>query len=155
MSTLMKKPEGKVARPYVNPFELMRREFDEVMSNFWPEGEFALTRGANPLMDISETDGMVEVKVDLPGVKPEEIKVEVRGNEVLIHGERKEEKEEKDESRNFHRMERRWGKFSRIATLPCDVAAEKVEAHYHDGVLELKLPKVAPTTTKVVPVKAL
>jgi HSP20 family protein len=155
MSTLMRKPERGGLREFLNPFEMMRREFEETMSNVWPEGEFALTRGAMPMMDVSETDGNVEIKLDLPGVKPEEIKVEVRGNEVMIHGERKEEKEEKDEKRNFHRMERRWGKFARTVMLPCEVAADKVEANYHNGVLELKLPKREPNTSKTVPVKAL
>lgn len=154
MSTLTKKPERGAGREYLNPFEMMRREFENTMSNFWPEGEFALTRGAMPMMDLSETDGNVEIKLDLPGVKPEEIHVEVRGNEVVIHGERNEEKEEKDEKRNFHRTERRWGKFERTVMLPCEVAAEKVEATYHDGVLELKLPKMEVSTTKTVPVKA-
>lgn len=154
MSNLLRKPETPV-RDLRNPFETMRREFDDVMARFWPEGEFAMSRGTLPMMDVSETDAAVEVKLDLPGVKPEEIHVEVRGNEVDISGERKEEKEDKDEGRNFHRMERRWGRFARTATLPSDVAAEGAETTFSNGVLNLKLPKAKPSTTKTVVVKAL
>lgn len=154
MSTLTETPDKGSSRTIFKPLEMLRREFEEAMSNIWPEGEFAFTRGAMPLMDLSETDGCLDIKVDLPGVKPEEIHVEVRGNEVIVYGERKEEKEEKDGTRNFHRTERRWGKFARTVTLPCEVQSDRVEATCRNGVLELKLPKSEPCTTKAISVKA-
>jgi HSP20 family protein len=90
--------------------------------------------------------------MDAPGMKPEEIEIEVAGDTVHIHGEHKEVKEEK--GRKYHRTERRMGSFSRMLELPYDVKEDKVAAEYKDGVLRVTLPKAEAAKTRRVTVKA-
>ena len=92
-----------------------------------------------PVLDIAENDGNIEVKAKIPGLKNEEIKVSVRDNMISISGERKQETETKDKT--FHRIERSYGKFSRVMTLPAEVDADKVKVTYKDGILNIVLPK--------------
>jgi HSP20 family protein len=77
--------------------------------------------------------------------------IEVNGNIVTVRGERKEEKEEK--GKTFHRVERRYGSFSRSMTLPCNVNEDEVAAEYASGVLTVTLPKREDTAPKKVSVK--
>ena len=72
-----------------------------------------------PSVDVSETDGDYQIKAELPDVKKEDVKVTVENGVLTIQGERKQEKEEK--GKNFRRVERRHGTFSRSLTLPCNV----------------------------------
>ncbi len=92
-----------------------------------------------PLLDVAETEDSVEVHVDLPGMKPEDIEVEVVGDVLRIKGHREEKSETKE--KQYHRVERSSGSFSRSFTLPCEVVSESVEADYSDGVLNVSLPK--------------
>ena len=98
-------------------------------------------------VDLSELDSSYLVKAEIPGVRKEDIDVRVDGNTVTISAEVKKEKEEKKEGRVLRR-ERREGYASRSFTLACPVDEGKAEALYIDGVLELKLPKKAATSTK-------
>ena len=68
---------------------------------------------------MAETDTALEAKIDLPGVKPDEIEIQLNGNVLTISGEHKEEKEEK--GKTYHRLERHSGCFSRSIALPCPV----------------------------------
>lgn len=108
--------------------------------------------GAIPSMDLTENDGAIEAKIDLPGVDAKQIEVRVNGNVMSISAQRKEEKEEK--GKTFHRVERRAGSFSRSVTLPCAVAEEKVDARYHDGVLTVILPKAEQDKAHKITVKS-
>lgn len=119
------------------PFWTLRDEMDNLLSTF--SGDGGITAGFNAMLDMSETDDAIEVKMDVPGIQPEEIEVEVIGDSLLITGERKEEKEEK--GKTFHRIERTSGSFSRSVKLPCEVQSEHIEAECADGVLTVKLPK--------------
>jgi HSP20 family protein len=103
-----------------------------------------------PAVDIQETDVDYAVKVDLPEVKKEDIKVEMRDGVLSIEGERKQEKEEK--GKKFHRIERQYGQFVRRFSLP-DVENAKVQAEFKDGVLRVTLPKAAAAVPKPVAVK--
>ena len=85
-----------------------------------------------PALDLSETDTAIEVRMDLPGITAKDIDIQVSGNVLTVSGQRKEEKEEK--GKTFHRVERRYGSFSRSVTLPCAVEESEVAAEYHDGV---------------------
>ena len=105
-----------------------------------------------PEANLAETEKAVEVTVELPGMKPEEVKVEIKGEQLWITGEKKEEKEEK--GKTFHRLERRAGMFRRIFTLPVEVVQEKVEAKFADGVLKITLPKAEKLAPKQIEVKA-
>ena len=92
-----------------------------------------------PALDLVESDGAVEVKMDLPGMNAEDIDIQVNGNLLTISGERKEEKEEKGKS--YHRIERRTGTFSRSVTLPCQIAEKTIDAKYENGTLTVSMPK--------------
>lgn len=122
------------------PFLSFRNEMDNLLNRFSDDfGNGWLTQGYAANLDLSETNNHIEVRMDVPGIQPEEIDVEVSGNLLRITGERKEEHEEK--GKMFHRMERRTGSFSRSVTLPCDVEEDQVEANCENGVLTITLPK--------------
>lgn len=93
----------------------------------------------NPNVDVYETENSYVLKADLPGIKKEDIQLDVNNNTLTIKGDRKfEEKVEKD---NYLRIERRYGSFSRSFTLSDKVDKENIAANYKDGVLEVTLPK--------------
>jgi len=134
------------------PFRTLQEEMDDLISRFsadWNGEPFAGMTA--PSVDLSETDEALQIRMDLPGVKPEEIDVEVTGNTIRISGERKEEQEE--QGKTFHRVERRSGSFARALTLPGAVEEDKVEAEYEDGVLNITLPKTEQARTRKIDVK--
>lgn len=92
-----------------------------------------------PLTDMYETKDDVHVTFEVPGVREKEIGISITGDVLTVKGERKWERDVKDEA--FHRLERMYGKFERSVPLPVAVQADKVTATYHDGVLDVKLPK--------------
>ena len=94
-----------------------------------------------PATDITETDKEFVFKAELPGVKKEDVSVELEGNVLTIRGERKEEKEEK--TATMHRVERFQGSFLRSFTLPENVDAKAISADMKEGVLQVHLQKVA------------
>ena len=125
---------------------------NELLSRFSSEDDGGWLTGERiPSLDLSETDGEIQVKLDVPGIKPDEIDIEVRGDTLHVRGEHKEEKEEK--GKTFHRIERHTGSFSRSVALPCCVNEEKVIAECHDGVLTINLPKTEESKTRKVKVK--
>lgn len=91
-------------------------------------------------MDVVESKTDYRVSLDVPGVKPEEIKIECKDGVLTISGARKHER--KDENENYRYMERSYGSFSRSFRLPKDVDQAKISAHHEDGVLRLTLPKL-------------
>jgi HSP20 family protein len=104
-----------------------------------------------PEANIAETDKAVDVTVELPGMKPEEVNVELREGALWITGEKKEEKEEK--GKTFHRVERRHGSFRRGFALPTEVEEGKVVAKFEGGVLHITLPKAEKVAPKRIEVK--
>ena len=115
-------------------------ELESLLTNVFGDEEDGWPTGSlTPLMDLSETDATVEARMDLPGVAPDEIDIQIRNDMLTVSGERKEEKEEKD--RTYHRIERRVGSFSRSMRLPCAVDEGKVTAKQKDGVLSISMPK--------------
>jgi HSP20 family protein len=133
----------------------MDEEFDALMERLFHTEEGRMMTGKEwftPRLDLSETEQHYQVKVDLPGLKPEEVKVEVRGAELWITGERKEEKEET--GKTFHRVERRSGEFRRILPLPTEVREEAIEAKVENGVLTVTVPKVEPVKPKKIEVRS-
>jgi HSP20 family protein len=99
-----------------------------------------------PAVDIYEDKDFISLKVEVPGMKENDFDIRVENDMLTVRGERKFEKEEKEE--NFHRIERRYGAFSRSFTLPKTVDVDKVEAHYEAGVLNIKLAKKAEAKPK-------
>jgi HSP20 family protein len=119
---------------------------------FFDEEDFGNAVAFVPEANVLETDKAVEVTLELPGMKPEEIKVEMSDGRLSVSGEKREEKEEK--GKTFHRVERRTGAFRRLIALPAVVDEAKIEATFADGVLRVALPKSVEAAPKAIPVKA-
>ena len=103
-------------------------------------------------VDVTQDDKAYRVKADMPGVKKEDIKVEVDGNVVSISGEVKREKEEKKDERVV-RSERYYGRLERSFSLEHEIDEAAVDAKFRDGVLEVTLPKKAKASARKVAVK--
>ncbi len=113
----------------------LNRMFDTVFS-----GESLATSAWVPAVDIYETaEKDVVVKVEVPDMKREDIKVTFENNVLTIEGERKADAEVKGEQ--YHRVERRYGAFRRSFTMPASVDGSRVPAGYQDGVLKVTLPQ--------------
>jgi HSP20 family protein len=102
-------------------------------------GNDATRRCWVPAMDLVETDEHLVLRADLPGLNEDDVNIEIRDNVLTISGERK--AEHTDSSEGFHRVERAFGSFSRSLSLPDGVDADKVNAEFDNGVLEVKIPK--------------
>lgn len=104
-----------------------------------------------PAFDVSESDDEVIVKAELPGMDVKDIDITLTDGLLTIKGERKLEKEDKKE--NYHRIERRFGSFSRSLNLGASVQADSIEAGYKDGILTVTLPKAEENKPKKIEVK--
>ena len=104
-----------------------------------------------PLVDISEDDKEYLIKVELPEVQKDNVKVTVESGTLTISGERKAEKEEK--GRKFHRVERFYGRFDRSFSIPDDAESDNVKAEFKDGVLRVHLAKSEKARPKQIEVK--
>ena len=104
-----------------------------------------------PLVDIVETDKAFVIKVEIPEVNKEDVKVTVDNRVLTIWGERKQEKEE--EGRKFHRVERSYGIFNRSFTLPDNVDESEVTASFKDGMLNIQIQKAKVAKQKSIEVK--
>jgi HSP20 family protein len=104
-----------------------------------------------PLDIYTEGDNLI-VKASVPGIKPEELNVQVRDDMLTISGQMKQETERKDD--DYHLRERRYGRFERTVALPHSVTADKAQAEFDNGVLTLTLPRAAEEPrNKKIPVK--
>jgi HSP20 family protein len=136
-----------------DPFQTVREEIENLWSNLTSEGGNGwFAPMVVPPIDLAETDNSVRVRMDIPGIKPDEIDVQLNNNVLTVSGQRQEEKEEKGQT--FHRVERRSGAFSRCVTLPAAVAEDKVDAQYKDGVLTITMPKTEEAKSRRIKVKA-
>jgi HSP20 family protein len=129
----------------------LERVFDEP---FWPSlrrpwRAFTAPGGAawSPEIDVFEKDNRLITKIDLPGMKKDDVKVEVTDGHLAISGERKSETEEKKD--NVYRCEREYGSFLRTVPLPSGVKLEDIKASFSDGVLEVSVPLPAKPDAKV------
>ncbi len=114
------------------------------------EDELMTTGSFVPPVDVYEDEHAITLKLEVPGVEQKDIDIRLENNTLSIRGERKFEKEEKEE--NFHRIERRYGSFSRSFTLPNTVDPEQVNAEFENGVLKVKLAKRAEAKPKQIKV---
>jgi len=143
-----------VLAPWTNLGRLsdLRDEIDRLFDGPLTE----LTRASNllsgwtPALDIFEDKDSFTVKVELPGMKKEDIQVSLHDGGLSISGERK--SETKNESAEVYRTERFFGRFQRTVTLPATVAADKVKAQYKDGILTVTLPKAEEAKPKQIDV---
>jgi len=132
----------------IDPF----RELASFFENFAEgSGKDQLTAGTFvPPVDVYEDEHNLILKLEVPGVNEEDLNVSVENDTLTIQGERKFEKEEKEE--NFHRIERRYGSFTRTFKLPNTVDSDKVEAGYEKGILKITLAKRAEAKPKQIKV---
>lgn len=146
---LMKRETAVARKAPRDPFAMLRdmtSEFDRVFDeSSWPTFRWPFLRvkpvfeGAfSPAIDVFEKDNRLVTRVDLPGLKKEDVKVEVTEGHLAISGERKTEVEEKKE--DFYRAERQYGSFYRAVPLPEGVKLDDVKATFNEGVLEVSVP---------------
>jgi HSP20 family protein len=138
-----------------SPFEeldRMRRQMallsEGLTTGPWRES----TAGVFPLINVTEDEDNYYVRAELPGMKADELDINVTGDTLSIGGERKLPVE--DEKAKYHRREREAGRFSRIVSLPAQVDTSKVDAKTTDGVLTVVLPKAEETKPRQIAVKA-
>ncbi|GIK15903.1 MAG: hypothetical protein BroJett003_08670 [Planctomycetota bacterium] len=136
-------------------FENFRIEMDRLFSRFFSEPLGFAGAGRwlelTPRVDLADTESAVEVKVEVPGVEPKDIDIEVADNVLFIRGQKVRDREEK--KRNYYYVEREQGSFSRSIPLPASVNADQVDATFKDGVLTVTLPKKPGSVGRKVPVR--
>lgn len=112
----------------------LRTRFDRVFDQL----STAREREWTPAIDVMRDDGNLVVRADIPGIKPEEVKVQIEDDVLTLSGEHEESSEEK--GKDFVRRERRYGAFSRSIALPRGIQPDRIQARTHDGVLEVTIP---------------
>lgn len=131
----------------------MDRMFDRlVRSSFSGEESSALGATWVPSVDISETEGEIVLRAEVPGIKPDDIEITVSGDRLIIAGEKSEESEEKQE--HYYHCERRFGMFERSIELPTSANLEKVSADYSNGVLTVHVPKLETAKPKRIQIES-
>jgi len=147
----MRALRGLSADPFRELFELQRGIDHLFGENFGASPEGVASKAWTPAVDVYEDDDSFLIKVELPEVNREDVKVSLNDNMLSISGERRVENEEKRE--NYHRVERSYGQFYRSFTLPPNVSTEAINAQFKDGVLRLTLPKREEAKPKQIEVK--
>lgn len=144
--TLIKFGDQELGKMVPNSFtKMLDNMYDELIRNG------GLSR-FSPSVDIVETEKQYELRVVVPGMKKEEISIDVDNENLVISGERKFEKEDKNST--FHRVESEYGSFSRSFNLPDYVLRDNIEANYNNGVLTIILPKdIQKTANRKVQIK--
>jgi len=121
------------------PFMQLRRDISQLFSGFDETDGGASMRAGFPPLNIWEDENAYYAEAEIPGVTQDDLEVFTVGSELTIRGNRQ---PTQGENVSYHRQERGTGEFVRVVTLPGEVAADKVEARLHNGVLTLTLPKV-------------
>lgn len=139
-----------------NPFAALnqlQREMNRLFDGYGLRlnGGTAPRAATFPALNVWEDGDALYAEAELPGVKQDDLEVYAVGNELTIKGSRK---PREGESLSFHRRERGTGEFTRVITLPVDIAAEKVAAGLKDGVLTVTLPKAEEMKPRKITVKA-
>jgi HSP20 family protein len=144
------------AREMVSLRDAMDRLFDDAFTR-----PFSLIRNggassgsswASPAIDMYQTDDDVVVRALLPGIKPDQVQINVTGDVLTIRGEVKQEDEKKDKA--WHIREHRWGSFERSVALPVGVVSDKANAEFENGILTITLPKSEEVKPKAITIRA-
>jgi HSP20 family protein len=131
----------------IRDLDSLQSDMNRLFDRFFEGGRNANGGAARrwiPPMDLVESEDHLVLRADLPGMKEDDVDIEIKDGVLTISGERKSEHEQKGEG--FHRVERAFGRFSRSLSLPDGIDPNKVAATFKDGVLEVKVPK--PDETK-------
>ncbi len=121
------------------------------MDHFWNEVSNITETSNNSLMlhcELNETDDEYQLSMDIPGMKRDDIHLKVDGNHLYVSGERQSTTEKSDKTKKLYFSEKSYGSFSRGFTLPSAVDPEKVEACYEEGVLQVKVAKSSPNSSR-------
>lgn len=136
------------AREMMTLREAMDRLFDDAFTR-------PLSLSGNhwsiPAVDMYQTDNEVVVKAALPGIKADEVQINVTGEVITLKGEIKQENESKEKA--YHIREQRWGAFERSLVLPTEVVADKAKADFENGILTITLPKAEEVKPKTINIK--
>lgn len=160
MNALTTKFDRSLNRNPLGEIKNMQRQMDRLFNRFLNNGSVdfdadifsspifapSQTNSFAPLCDIDETDTHYLLSFDLPGLKKEDIKMDLRDNMLTVSGERKEEREEDKKGR--YRSERYYGSFERSFALPANIKADQVDANYSEGVLRVAVPKAEATQSQ-------
>ena len=143
-------------RNSLGPLEDLSQDMERVFDSLLGRTVGTMLRNGDrekyvPSLDVSETKDAYLVHVDLPGVDPADVKVEMHDGKLAISGKRETKTEDKD--RNFHRVERSRGSFFRALSVEGEVDVDNIEAKYEHGVLNITLPKVAKQQPKKIEIK--
>ncbi len=129
----------------------LRTRFDRMFDDLADGRERTWT----PAIDVERDNGNLVVRADVPGIKPEEVRIEVADDILTVSGEHEERTEEKD--KHYVRRERRYGSFSRSMAIPAGVDAKQIKAKTHYGVVEVTIPlprETAKETVMITPTAA-
>ncbi len=119
--------------------DFFRRPFSLQGPTWLPMLRFPEIEETAPVVDIYEEGDDVVVKAEMPGIKKEDVEVSLTDDTITISGEKK--KEEEVERKNYYRLERSYGSFTRSFRLPVEVQSDKAKAKFKNGVLEIRIPK--------------
>ncbi len=154
-------PQSRRATHLMTPFEEMERLFEGFMPTDWSRPvkwewpRMARTRmpfeGKLPSIDVVDRETEILVRAELPGVDKKDLDITVSDDSVTIKGSTKQES--KEEKGDYYRCEISQGSFARTIALPCAVSSEKGQASFKDGMLELVLPKTAPSKRRSIKVE--
>ncbi len=118
--------------------EAWKKPFSRLGQSIWPDLRIAESYEISPNVDIFEEGNEIVMIADLPGIKKDDIKIDLAENILTMSGEKK--RKEKLEREDYFRYERTFGSFVRRFELPGDLDVEKIKAHFEDGVLEVRIP---------------
>ena len=130
----------------------LQRRMDRLFQDVYGTAGRPWRAGVYPLVNISEDQGHILVRAELPGVQAKDLEITLQGTSLILRGERKIPVEEKQV--NYHRRERESGFFRRIVVLPSAVQGDKVEATCKDGILTIKMAKPEEVKPRKIEVKA-
>ena len=131
--------EALPPRSFVPVQEEVRRLFQELIHQPWGGRRVSETSNWQPCVDMCETPEAIIVEVELPGMRREDVRIELEGDVLHITGERRTASERQE--RNYYRLERSYGRFERQLRLPGSVAREAIRAEFDAGILIITLPK--------------
>lgn len=124
-------------------FDRFDRDIDRFFRNFWNRSPWDLegdeVQVIEPSVNVYEDSDNLVVEAQVPGLKKDELKLDLTGDRLTLRGETRHESEKKE--RNYHLREMRYGSFERVVPLPYEVQSEKVQAELKDGMLRVTLPK--------------
>jgi HSP20 family protein len=139
-----------VTRRDTNPFSFLQQEIDRLFDGV-SRNIPGLATTTMPSMDISETDKVIEITAELPGLEKKNVELNVTDNLLTIRGEKKNEREENN--KDYHLVERSYGSFSRSVELPSGVKVEDITAEIANGVLKVTVQKPLPKQAKHIEIK--